>query len=58
MSREKCDALFEHCWSLVPRKRGKIDARKVFDKDVRGLRAAENPDAALDAYGSRLERGG
>lgn len=56
VSREKCDALFDRCWSLVPRKEGKIDARKCFDKDLRGLSDAEDVEAAFSDYGARLER--
>ena len=56
MSREKRDAIFERCWSLVPRKEGKIDARKHFDAHVRGLSQADDAGSALEAFGQALER--
>lgn len=59
MSHKKCDTIFSKCWALVPRKEGRKEARKHFDKEVRRvIGGADTPaaaEAALDRLGTDLE---
>lgn len=51
----KCDAIFSRCWSLVPRKEGRKEARKHFDAEVRRLLPVTGTAAEVDAALDRLE---
>jgi hypothetical protein len=58
-SREKCDVIFARCWSIVPRKEGRKDARRHFDAEVTTLARttpADQLDVAIDNLGADLER--
>jgi hypothetical protein len=57
VSREKCDGIFSRCWSLVPRKEGRKEARKHFDAEVKRVTenlSAEAADVALNQLESDL----